>query len=112
MRYQRSALRLASSVVDSHVLIISDIVTDARQELDKRAFLVADVDGATDLASRVQIHREFMSPAAQRAMDAGGSARTLGHYISGERIRRAVEEFRKPPASFRRVVRVAHFIIR
>ncbi len=98
MQHQRSALRLASSVVDFHVLNVSDVVTDARQELDKRASLVAGVDAATELASRVRIHHEFMSPAVQRAMDAGGPARTLGHYVSGERIRRAVEECRKPRA--------------
>lgn len=96
MRHQRSALRLASNIADSHVLSISDVVTGARQELDKRAALVAGVDGAMHLASRVRIHREFMSPAAQRAIDAGGPPRTLGDYVSGERIRRAVDEFRKP----------------
>jgi autophagy-related protein 11 len=97
MRHQRSALDLASSVIVSHVLKVSDVVPYARQELDKRAALVAGVDGAMDLASRVRIHREFMSPAVRRAMDAGGSPRTLDHYVSGERIRRAVKEFRKPP---------------
>ncbi|KAH9020846.1 autophagy-related protein 11-domain-containing protein [Lactarius pseudohatsudake] len=94
MQHQRSALRLASSVVDFHVLNVSDVVTDARQELDKRASLVAGVDADTELASRVRIHREFLPPAVQRAMDAGGPARTLDHYASGERIRRAVEECR------------------
>ncbi|KAH8993373.1 hypothetical protein EDB92DRAFT_396832 [Lactarius akahatsu] len=94
MQHQRSALRLASSVVDFHVLNVSDVVTDARQDLDKRASLVAGVDADTELASRVQIHREFLPPAVQRAMDAGGPARTLDHYVSGERIRRAVEECR------------------
>ncbi|KAH9026685.1 autophagy-related protein 11-domain-containing protein [Lactarius deliciosus] len=94
MQHQRSALRLASSVVDFHVLNVSDVVIDARQELDKRASLVAGVDADTKLASRVRIHREFLPPAVQRAMDASGPARTLDHYVSGERIRRAVEECR------------------
>ncbi|KAI9455244.1 autophagy-related protein 11-domain-containing protein [Lactarius psammicola] len=94
MRHQRSALRMASGVVDFRVLNVSDVVIDVRQRLDKRASLVAGVDTATELASRVRVHREFLSPAVQRAMDAGGPARTLSHYISGERIRRAVEECR------------------
>ncbi|KAI9437447.1 hypothetical protein H4582DRAFT_1954670 [Lactarius indigo] len=88
MQHQRSALRLASSVVDFHVL------NHARQELDKRASLVAGVDADTELASRVRIHRDFLPPVVQRAMDAGGPARTLDHYVSGDRIRRAVEECR------------------
>jgi autophagy-related protein 11 len=100
MRHQRSALRLASSVVDLHVRNVSDVVTDVRQELERRAELVAGVDGAMDFASRVRVHREFMPPAVQRAMDAGGPPRTLGDYVSGRRIRRAVEEFRKPRATF------------
>lgn len=110
MRHQRSALRVASSVVDYHVLNVSDVVTDVRQELEpeKRAELVDGVDGAMDLASRIRVHREFMPPAVQRAMDAGGPPRTLGDYISGERIRRAVEEFRKPRAFL--VCADAHFI--
>ncbi|KAN0130276.1 Autophagy-related protein 11 domain containing protein [Lactarius tabidus] len=94
MRYQRSALRLASSVVDSHVLNVSNAVSDVRQELEKRAGLVDGVDGAVDFASRVRVHREFMPPAVQRVVDTGGLPRTLGDYVSGERIRRAVEEFR------------------
>lgn len=94
MRHQRSALRIASSVVDSHVRNVSDVVTNVRQELEKRAELVEGVDGAMDLAERVRIHRAFMSTAVQRAMDAGGPPRTLGHYFSVEKIRRAVEEFR------------------
>ena len=94
MRHQRSALQLVSSVVDFHVLNVTDVVADVHQELEKRAQLVEDVDGAMDLASRVQIHRAFIPPAVQKAMDAGGPPRTLGHYVSVERIRRAVEEFR------------------
>ena len=110
MRHQGSALRLASSVVDFHVLNVSDVVTDARQELKKRASLVAGVDGAMELASRVWIHRKFTYPAVQRAMNAGGAAPTLGHYVSGERIGRAVEEFRESPRSFRCFFADAYFI--
>ena len=94
MRHQRSALQLVSSVVDFHVLNVTDVVADVYQELEKRAQLVEGVDGAMDLASRVRIHRAFIPPAVQKAMDAGGPPRTLGHYVSVERIRRAVEEFR------------------
>ena len=91
MRHQRSALELVSSVVDFHVLNVSDVVADVHQELEKRAELVEGLDRAMDLASRVRIHRAFIPPAVQKAMDAAGSPRTLGHYVSVERIRRAVE---------------------
>ncbi|KAF8263102.1 hypothetical protein EI94DRAFT_1832475 [Lactarius quietus] len=79
MRHQRSTLQLASRVAEFHVLNVSDVVSDVRQELDKCAALADSVDGAMYLASRVQIHREFMSLAVLRAMDAGGTPRMLGH---------------------------------
>ncbi|KAF8267645.1 autophagy-related protein 11-domain-containing protein [Lactarius quietus] len=94
MRHQRSTLQLASRVAEFHVLNVSDVVSDVRQELDKCAALADSVDGAMYLASRVQIHREFMSLAVLRAMDAGGTPRMLGHYVSGETLCRAVEDFR------------------
>ena len=95
MRHQRSALRLASSVVDFHVLNVRR--DDARQELEKRAARVEGVDGAMDLASRVRIHREFMSTAVQRAMDAVVLRARLDIMSRLRRYARAVEEFRKPP---------------
>ena len=64
----------------------------------RRAKRVEGVDGAMDLVPRVRIHREFMSTMVQRAMGAGGPPRTLGYHLSVERIRWAVEEFRKPRA--------------
>ncbi|KAF8267063.1 autophagy-related protein 11-domain-containing protein [Lactarius quietus] len=91
MRHQRSALQLASRVVELHVLNISDVVSDVHQELDKRAALVDS------------IHRGFMSPAVLRAMDAGGAPRTLGHYVSSEKLCRAVEDFRGLQERHRRI---------
>jgi len=103
MGHQRYALQLASRVAEFHVLNVSDVVSDVRQELDKRAALFDSVDGAMDIASRVHIHREFMSPAVLRAMDAGGAPRTLGHYVSGEKLCRAVEDFRGLQERLRRI---------
>ena len=94
MRHQLSALRLASSVADIHVLNVSDVVADVRQELEKRAQLVEGVDETMDLASRVQIHLAFAPPVVQRVIDAGSPSNTLGHYVSVKKIRHAVEEFR------------------
>ena len=59
---------------------------------------VEGVYGAMDLTSCVRTHREFMSTMVQRAMDGGGPPRTLGYHFSVERIRWAVEEFRKSRA--------------
>lgn len=90
MRYQHSALRVASTALDRCVLDVTNLFNNAaasaRQELDNQASLIASVDTDIDLASRIQIHRDFLSPAALRATSAGGPARTLGYYISSERM--------------------------
>lgn len=44
-----------------------------------------------EVASRIQIHRDFLSPAALRERRAEGSARTLYYYVSGERMRQVVD---------------------
>jgi autophagy-related protein 11 len=90
MRYQQSALRIASTALDRCVLdvtnLFNEVAASARQELEMQASLIASVDTDIDMASRIQIHRDFLSPAALRATGAGGPARTLGYYISSERM--------------------------
>ncbi|KAH9973939.1 autophagy-related protein 11-domain-containing protein [Russula compacta] len=74
MRYQQSALRVASSSLDRHVLdvthVFNDVAASARQELDRQACLIASVDTDIAMVSRVQIHRDFIPPAILRAMGA------------------------------------------
>jgi autophagy-related protein 11 len=98
MRYQQSALRIASTVLDVNVLNVADVfdgvAAGAQRELEKQATLIASVDADLEMASRVQIHREFMSSAVQRAIDAGSRARTLGDYVSGEKMRHVADNGR------------------
>jgi len=97
MRYQQSDLRIASTVLGRRVFDVSnlfnDVAASARQALDKQAPLIASVAINIEVASRIQIHRDFLSPAALREMRAGGSlaARTLYHYVPGERMRQVVD---------------------
>jgi autophagy-related protein 11 len=99
MRYQQSALRIASTVLDVNVLNVADVfdgvAAGAQRELEKQATLIASVDADLEMASRVQIHREFMSSAVQRAIDAGSRARTLGDYVSGEKMRHVADTCRR-----------------
>jgi autophagy-related protein 11 len=98
LRCQQSALRIASTVLDLNVLNVADVfdgvAAGAHRELEKQAILIASVDSDLEMASRVHIHREFMSSAVQRAMDAGGRARTLGDYVSDEKMRQVAETCR------------------
>jgi autophagy-related protein 11 len=43
--------------------IFDDVAASARQELDKPASLIASVSANIEIASRIQIHRNFISPA-------------------------------------------------
>lgn len=103
MRCQHSALRIASTVLDLNVLNVADVfdgvAAGAQRELEKQATLITSVDADLEMASRVQIHREFMSSAVQRAMDAGSRARTLGDYVSAEKMRNVAETCRRTHGS-------------
>jgi autophagy-related protein 11 len=95
MRYQQSALRVAFTAFDRRVLdvtnLFDDVAASARQALDKQASLIASVDANKEIASRIQIHRDFLTPAALRTMRAGGPVRTLHYYVSGERMHQVVD---------------------
>ncbi|KAI0298723.1 putative peripheral membrane protein [Multifurca ochricompacta] len=99
LKYQQSALQIASTALDLNVLNVADvfdgITAGATRELDKQASLIASVDADLEMASRVQIHREFMSTAVQRAMEAGSRARTLGDYVSAEKMRQVADACRR-----------------
>lgn len=90
MRYQQSALRVASSALDRHVLDVThvsdDVAASARQEFDRQSSLIASVDTDIEMASRVQTHRDFIPPAILRAMAAH---LTLSYYedpLGGARL--------------------------
>ncbi|KAI9458624.1 putative peripheral membrane protein [Lactarius psammicola] len=99
LRCQQSALQIASTALDLNVLNVADVfdgvAAGARRELDKQASLLASVDVDLEMASRVHVHREFMSVAMQRAIDSGGRARTLGDYVSNEKMHQVADACRR-----------------
>ncbi|KAH9023404.1 putative peripheral membrane protein [Lactarius hengduanensis] len=99
LRCQKSALKIASTALDLNVLNVADVfdgvAAGARRELDKQANLLASVDADLVMASRVHVHREFMSVAMQRAIDSGGRARTLGDYVSNEKMHQVADACRR-----------------
>jgi autophagy-related protein 11 len=103
LRYQQSALRIASTALDLNVLNVADVfdgvAAGAHRELDKQATLISSVDFDLEMASRVQIHREFLSSAVQRVVDAGGRARTLADYVSDEKMRQVADVCRRTHGS-------------
>lgn len=80
--------------------VFDGVAAGAHRELEKQITLITSVDADLEMASRVQIHREFMSSAVQRAMDAGSRARTLGDYVSNEKMRQVAETCRRTHGIF------------
>lgn len=96
---QHTALHIASSALDLHVLAIADVFdgisVSAQSELDKQAQLLAGIDADLEIISRVTIHKQFMSPSMQQAMEAGERGRTLGDYVSRAKMRQVTDSCRK-----------------
>ncbi|PIL23373.1 hypothetical protein GSI_14684 [Ganoderma sinense ZZ0214-1] len=86
LHYQQRALRISSSALDHHVLATSDgfetLAAIAERELEKQARLLNGLDADLEIASRVKVHKEFLSASMRSAMETGGKARTLGDYVS------------------------------
>ena len=91
MHYQHSALRIASSVLDLHVLAIADVYDGvsaaAQREIDRRESLLNGLDADLKIVARARVHREFTSPAAVRkAMEAGKDYVTLVNYVNPDKM--------------------------
>jgi hypothetical protein len=96
---QHSALRVASSSLDMHVLNLADIfelfASNARPELERQTALLAGIDSDLRIISRVKIHPEFLSPAIRRAIENGEKMRTLGDYVSNVKMLQVAETCKK-----------------
>ncbi|OCH89638.1 hypothetical protein OBBRIDRAFT_794051 [Obba rivulosa] len=96
---QHAALRIASSALDLHVLALADVFEGlsgaTTRELARQEGLLSGLPADLQLAARVPVHREFVSPAVRRAMDAGERGRTLGDYVSREKMMQVVENCRR-----------------
>ncbi|KAI0760334.1 hypothetical protein C8Q74DRAFT_1372225 [Fomes fomentarius] len=86
LHYQQRALQISSSALDHHVLATSDsfeaLEAIAQRELDRQCKLLSGLEADLEIVSRVKVHKEFLSIAVRRAMDAGEKGRTLGDYVS------------------------------
>lgn len=91
LRYQHEAIRIATTSLDFHVLAIFDtfdsIAVNAKRELAKQTALLEGLDSDLEMIKMVQIHTDFMSTAVRRATEAGERHRTLGDYVSNDKMR-------------------------
>jgi autophagy-related protein 11 len=98
---QHQALLLSSHALDLHVLATSDafdtLSAALRPQLTQQQRLLRGVEGDLGLIGQVRVHGEFLSANVRRAQEAGeyGRGRTLGHYVSVDRMRQVAETCRK-----------------
>ncbi|KZT07122.1 putative peripheral membrane protein [Laetiporus sulphureus 93-53] len=94
LQYQHSALHIASTALDLHVLAISEVFegigAGAVRELDKQAALLAGLGADLEIVARVPVHKEFVSTAMRKAME-DGHMRTLGDYVNKEKMKQVAE---------------------
>lgn len=95
LHFQHEALRIASSSLDFHVLDIQDafdtISAGAQGELSKQETLLRGLDSDLEIVSRIPVHKEFVSPALRRAMEMGERTRTLGDYVSPQKMKQVAD---------------------
>ncbi|KAI0346465.1 putative peripheral membrane protein [Trametopsis cervina] len=91
LRHQYDALRIASSSLDFHVLSIQEafesVTSSAERELQKQESLLTGLEADLEIIQHISVHREFLSEKARKAIEAGDPVRTLGAYVSGEKMR-------------------------
>lgn len=95
LRYQHEALRIASASLDIHVLSLVDafegIASVGQKDLETQEVLLAGVNADLEIIKRVRIHTEFLSVGMRRAVESGDKERTLGSYVSGNKMKQVAE---------------------
>ncbi|GBE88766.1 hypothetical protein BKA93DRAFT_774471 [Sparassis latifolia] len=99
LQYQQSALRIASSALDLHVLAIVDVFDGisaaAERELTKQAALLTGLGADLEIVGQVGVHKEFMSLKVRQAMANGEPQRKLGDYVSVVKMQQVAESCTK-----------------
>ena len=89
--FQHEALQIASHTLDLNVLSLEDtyetFALGGRRELENQAVLLSSLDLDLDMISRVAIHLDFISENMRKAIEAGDKPRTLGDYVSKDKMR-------------------------
>jgi autophagy-related protein 11 len=58
-----------------------------QRELEDQAVLLSSLELDLDMISRIAIHLDFLGENMRRAIEAGDRPRTLGDYVSKEKMR-------------------------
>lgn len=115
LRVQLAALRVASGNLDRHVLELGDVFDGVAaatlQELERQNTLLAGVEADLTMISRVDIHRQFLSAAVQRAMDQGEKGRSLADYVAKDKMKQVAQTCVKAHSTSMPALHVSHELI-
>ena len=92
---QRDAFTISARSLDLNILDLGDAYDDfqsvARRELERQSELLAALETDLGAISRVTVHTELLSEGVRRSIEAGHPPRTLGDYVSKEKMRHVAE---------------------
>ncbi|EJC97791.1 uncharacterized protein FOMMEDRAFT_171549 [Fomitiporia mediterranea MF3/22] len=95
VRQQSAALKIASHSLDLNILALQDafdpFAQNARQTLDNQSQLLASLDADLAAIAGVRIHPAFLRSNTRKAIEAGEQARTLGNYVSNDKMRQVAQ---------------------
>ncbi|KAG9012312.1 oligomeric, coiled-coil, peripheral membrane protein, partial [Tulasnella sp. 427] len=95
MAAQCAALVVASRNLDSHVLALTSAYeafsASAQRELEKQDEVLRGHATDMEIIGRIKVHRDFLSPAIRRAVDAGGQDRRLGDYVNAHKMQQVAD---------------------
>ena len=90
--------------LDKTVLSILDIFqtmsVTSRTELDKQALLLEGLDADLEIIGRVNVHLEFLSAGVRKAIEGGDRPRTLGDYVSYQKMKQVADTCAKTHGGF------------
>jgi autophagy-related protein 11 len=96
---QATALRVAASNLDTHVLSLSEVFGNfepiAIKELDRQAELLRNHDFDLEVISKIRVHAEFLSPSVRKEVEAGVKERVLGDYVSNVKMKMVADSCAK-----------------
>ncbi|KAH8113764.1 hypothetical protein DFH11DRAFT_1856207 [Phellopilus nigrolimitatus] len=95
VRIQLDALSIASRTLDLNILSLSEafepFAQGAHRAFETQDLLLSMLDADLAAVAAVRIHPEFLSVAARRAIEVGERSRTLGDYVSHDKMRQVAD---------------------
>lgn len=95
IRQQSVALSIASRNLDLNILALEQafepFAHHAQSTFEAQSQLLTSLETDLEAMAAVKVHPAFLSAALRRSIENGGTARTLGDYVSNDKMRQVAE---------------------